>query len=623
MRLPLIVSIVLAAAAATPACADAASSGLDLADGHADVGASDAASDADAAPLTCAACAAPALCLDGHCVAASPCAPGQADVCLDSAHLMTCDPTGQGYVPVACAAGQICFNATCREPICEPGTWFCEGLGARKQCNPSGSGFSTPEPCAGASVCSSGECGQSCELDIKFGAYVGCAFWTVDLDNSTEIYQSPQSPRDTPVALVVSNPGTKDATLSFEWAPGYPGAVADPVVPAGGVRVIEMPAMNLEGSGVAAKAIRFTSSRPVLAYQFNPWATRYSNDASLLLPEPFAGKDYVITTWQGGTNELFLPNAATQRGYFAILATRDGTEVTVNVATATEAGPGFAALPKGGSTTLTLDRGQVVSFEASPQANLLAAPTDLTGSRVQASDPVIVFAGHEAALVGSFTPEFPGEPAPDLCCADHLEEQLLPITFLGKEYLAVKSRSRGSDKDYWRIQAASPNVVITTSPSQPGASNVTLKAVGDFVTVASAASFEVHATGPVQVAQYLVGQAQTDQVIGDPSMILAIPIERFRASYIVATPPDFAESWVTIVQPVGATVSFDGAPVPAGDLTPFGSGAFAYTYRALGPGLHRIEGDEDFGLSAYGYAPATSYGYPAGVRGLSEPPTTP
>ncbi|MEZ4269482.1 MAG: hypothetical protein R3F39_24235 [Myxococcota bacterium] len=619
MRKLTILAIALLASAA---CAEADSAGS----GGLDTGAADASPDArDAASPApdCDACAPPALCLAGHCVAATPCDPGAVDACLDSTHLMTCDPSGQGYVPVACPAAKICFNATCREPICEPGTWFCEGLGARKQCNATGSGFLTPEPCAGASVCSSGECGQSCELDIKFGAYVGCAFWTVDLDNSTEIYQSPQSPRDTPVALVVSNPGTKDATLSFEWAPGFPGSVADPVVPAGGVRVIELPAMNLEGSGVASKAVRVTSSRPVLAYQFNPWATRYSNDASLLLPEPFAGTEYVITTWQDGTNELILPSAATQRGYFAVLATRDGTEVTVHVATATEAGPGFAALPKGGSTTLTLNRGQVVSFEASPQATLFAQPTDLTGSRVLASQPVIVFAGHEAALVGLITPEFPGEPAPDICCADHLEEQLLPVTFLGTDYLAVKSRSRGSEKDFWRIQAAAPNVVVTTHPPQKGAANVTLKAVGDFVEVATTASFEVHASGAIQVAQYLVGQAQTDQVIGDPSMILAIPVERFRASYIVATPPDFAQSWVTIVQPVGASVTFDGAPVPASDLTPFGSGAFAYAYRALGPGLHRVEGTADFGLTAYGYAPATSYGYPAGVRGLSEPQTQP
>jgi hypothetical protein len=621
MRFTSIAVACLSVVALASACADEAAgpSDLDAAAGR-DLAGPDLTSP-DVAVSTCDACAPPAVCLDGTCVAAVACAPGATDACLGSTQIMTCHASGEGYVPVACAVGQICLDGACRNAICEPDSWFCEGLGARKQCNATGSGFRTPEPCAAPSVCSSGQCGQSCELDIKFGAYVGCAFWTVDLDNSTEIYQSPASPRDTPVALVVSNPGTKDATLSFEWAPGFPATVADPVVPAGGVRVIEMPAMNVEGSGIAQKAIRFTSSRPVLAYQFNPWATRYSNDASLLLPEPFAGREYVVATWQDGTNELFLPDAATQRGYFAIVATRDDTQVTVTVAANTEAGPSFPALQKGATTTLTLQRGEVASFEASPPANLFAPPSDLTGSRVVSSDPVIVFAGHEAAVVGDPTPEFPGEPSPDLCCADHLEEQLLPLNLLGQRYLAVKSRSRGGERDHWRIQAAAPNVTITTDPPQKGASGVILATIGAFVEVVTAESFEVSATGPVQVAQYLVGQAQTTKVIGDPSLILAIPVERFRANYIVATPPDFAESWITIIAPIGAQITFDGAPVPAGDFDTFGSGTHGYAYRQLGPGIHRVEGDRDFGLSAYGYAPATSYGYPAGVRGLSEPAT--
>ncbi|MCB9729566.1 MAG: IgGFc-binding protein [Deltaproteobacteria bacterium] len=611
-------AFLLALALAPFGCADGSGGGGAAAD--ADAAGADAAADAgDAAG--CDACAPPAVCLEGSCVAAEACSPGATALCLDSTHLMTCDASGQGYVPRSCGAAKICFQGTCREPICVPGSWVCENLASRKQCNASGSGFLAPETCPGGSACSSGECGQSCDADIKFGSYVGCAFWTVDLDNSTEIYDSPRSPRDTPVALVVSNPGDKDATLAFEWAPGYPGTVADPVVPAGSVRVIEMPPMNLQGTSVARKAIRFTSSRPVLAYQFNPWATRYSNDASLLLPEPFAGNDYVITTWADGTNELIQPTAATQRGYFAVLALRDETQVTVTVATATEAGPGVAALAKGASSTFALQRGEVATFEATPPANFFGPSTDLTGSRVQSDKPVVVFAGHEAALVGIVTPEFPGDPPPDLCCADHLEEQLLPIAFLGKDYLAVKSHSRGGERDFWRIQAAAPGVTVTTVPAQPGANGVTLSAIGDYAQVESKESFEIHATGPVQVSQFLVGQAQTFQVTGDPSLILAIPIERFRASYLVATPPDFAQSWVSIVAPKGAAVTFDGAPLTANDLVPFGSGDWAYAYRELGPGLHRIEADRDFGASAYGYATATSYGYPAGVRGLAELPT--
>ena len=279
------------------------------------------------------------------------------------------------------------------------------------------------------------------------------------------------------------------------------------------------------------------------------------------------------------------------------MAAYDNTTVTFQVTADIQAGGKVSAMKAGGLQSVVLDFGEVLNVEASPET--MTDPVDLSGSTVSADKPIAVFAGHEEAAIGG-------------CCADHLEEQMLPPSILGDHYLAVKTKPRGGEYDYWRIQAIDTEVSIVTDPPIPGAHGQTLQARGDWLEVATDQSFEIAATGKIQVGQYLVSQESTDQVTGDPSLILTVPIERYRDFYVVMVPDGYDSDWVTVIRPAGTTVSTGSGPIANSEFSEIIAG-WEFAYVALEPGIHKFAGDQPFGLVAYGYNSAVSYGYPGGM----------
>jgi hypothetical protein len=578
-------------------------------DGEAPTDGPASANEADAVN-PCGACQPPKLCLEGACVEPAPggCTPESTQGCASETATLTCDPSGQAYVPKACLSNHTCKEGVCVPHPCEPATWFCEGLAGKKQCNPEGTGFLPMEKCPDGQYCTSGSCAIKCEIDPKFGAYVGCAFWTVDLPNYPDFTLSP-TPEDLPHAVVLSNPNQLDAEVTFESPPGIVVNLPSKLIPAGKAVIFEMPVVNVQATGVMLAGIRFTTTRPVLAHQFNPLDNKFSNDASLLLPEPFVGSDYVILTWPTAPIGLVsipgFPAPPSQNGYFTVLAIYDATEVTFQVTANIQAGPKVTAMKAGGVQTVTLQKAEVLNVEAEPTT--LFDPLDLTGSTVSASKPVMVFAGHEEAVISD--PALSGQ---DNCCADHLEEQMFPLSVLGTEYLCVHSPPRGTEPDLWRIQAAEGSVTLTTVPPLGGVNGVSLGKKGDWIEVYTNQSFELVATGKVQVAQYLVSQQHTQDFIGDPSQILAVPRERFRESYVFMVPPGYQKNYATLIKQQATTVTLDGAPLNA-SYKAFGGATWQVAYVELQDGVHRIAGDAPIGLVATGYNVAVSYGYPGGL----------
>ncbi len=554
---------------------------------------------------TCPACEAPKVCANGWCVDPEPggCTPGETRECYGTSRIMTCDPTGQAFSPVDCPSSHKCQNDSCTPVLCVPGQWICEGLTGKKQCNEDGTGFLEVELCGEAEYCSGGKCGSTCSDDPKFGSYLGCAYWTVDLPNWPDPTMNP-TPQDLPHVVIISNPGEFDAEITFEPPPEYTVEVDDNVIPGGGSKIFMMPVMNVDHTGISTKAIRFTSTRPVLVHQFNPWQSVYSNDASLLLPETFLGTEYVVASWPTDARGLSpvpipgmdMPNV---NGFFTVVAIHDDTEVTFTVTGRVAAGPGVDAMEPGDTQTVTLNKGEVLNVEGEPAK--FTEVDDLTGSTVTANKSIMVFAGQESAGIQ-------GD-----CCLDHLEEMMLPKEVLGTDYLAVKSKPRGGEVDLWRIIAAEDNVTLTTDPPLGGVNGVTMAKRGQWVQVATSQSFALHATGKVQVAQYLVSQGATNQGTGDPSLMLPVPAERFRDFYVAGAPPGYAENWLTVIKQAADTVGMAGGTIPQSEFMPIGGSGWEYAYVEVTAGVHKLAGSGPFGLIAYGYGPAVSYGYTGGM----------
>jgi len=68
-----------------------------------------------------------------------------------------------------------------------------------------------------------------------------------------------------------------------------------------------------------------------------------------------------------------------------------------------------------------------------------------------------------------------------------------------------------------------------------------------------------------------------------------------------------------VIRPVGVELLFDGAPLSA-DFTPLAGGVWEYAYVPVTPGAHSLQSGVPFGLIAYGWNNAVSYGYPAGLN---------
>ncbi|MFT7583283.1 MAG: hypothetical protein ACI9MR_004970, partial [Myxococcota bacterium] len=510
--------------------------------------------------------------------------------------------------------------------FCQPGTLSCADLSTPQRCADNGSAWEAQTACTGDERCSSGRCLIACPNDPKFGVFVGCEYWATDLPNYPDPFLSP-TPEDLPWALVVSNPRSVATTVGFEMPANVSYSPADPVIPPKSSRVFEMPSLNVQGTSLRPKGVHVVATGPILVHQFNPWDSRFSNDASVLLPDPILGTEYFVLTWPTSPFETiqlpgFPPPPPNQNGYFTVIGAFDNTEVVFQVTGRVVASGPIPDMQAGSIFVTTINRGDVLSIQADPSSIFTAATEgDLTGSRVTSNKPVAVFAGHEEAVIGMPEPDpFPTDPSEDdgNCCADHLEEQMLPTSLLTGNYIAVKSPLRGPannpEVDYWRIQAVEENVTINTNPPQPGANGVTLARRGDWVEIQSKVSFEINATGRVQVGQYLVSQQVTEDVTGDPSLTLAVPQERFRKDYAFAVPDQGYDAlYVSFVKRVGETVTIDDVAVPQGIFSTVGSGGWEAGFVSISPGVHIASGQARFGLYVYGYSNAVSFGYIGGL----------
>ena len=321
----------------------------------------------------------------------------------------------------------------------------------------------------------------------------------------------------------------------------------------------------------------------------------YSNDASLLLP---------VNAWTGRYfTASYPPRVDTTPplpDFVTIAASRDDTEVTVTPRAAVDAGDGVGALPAGVPSTLALNAGDAVQ--------LFSTTDDLTGSRIESSEPVQVIGGHYCTFVPL-----------DIGSCDHLEESMFPLEALAAEYVvtapAVPSLPDGRVRVV-RIVATEQNTTLSYEPFQLGAT--VLNSPGDHTDIVGTdADFRIIANHKVLVAQLMEGMdAGADT--GDPAMTLAVPVAQYRTDYLFHAPQNYDSLYVNVIAPMTATVMLDG--VALAGFTPIGGtglGVLRHRLDKNGTGSYRIVGDEPFGIDVYGYGVATSFYYPGGLD-LSE-----
>lgn len=543
------------------------------------------------------------------------CDPGEVLDCADDSSVLICDEDGEDATEEACPSSEPnCLENECTDQICVPGTTSCVDDATSQACNSEGSDYLDPVECSAGAVCNDGVCESPCVLGDKMeSSYFGCEYWTLYLDQ----YDDPStgvSENEIPHAVVISNPNDEPTTIYFSaFESGVDFDIDDPVVSAGESRVFEMPRLALDGTGITQRGIFIQSTLPVTAHQFNPPNNDnvYSNDASLLLPTSALGTEYYAMTWPTQSAPCIdgLPCFEPQHGFVTVIATSNGTTTVSIDSTADIAdGDGVNGLTQGDNATYDLEHGDVLNLQALSD-DFDTDANDLTGTFVESDQPVAVFAGHEQAVVGYDSDD-------DSCCADHIEQQMLPLDSWGETYIAPFSPGRTDSKDHWRIMAGEDGVTVNTNPPQPDADGVTLDA-GDFVAFFTDDDFEVEATGKIMVGQILVSQQQTAETIGDPAFVTAVPIERFRDDYLVLIPEGYNKDFITIIRPAGLEVTLDANPITE-TFAAVGDGDFETASIEVDAGVYVLEADEPFGVLAHGLDSAVSYGYPGGLNIVGE-----
>lgn len=580
------------------------------------------------------------------------CTPGDLR-CQADGTVQVCAERGNGWITSACAENQVCIPSqeghVCKDVVCEPGETFCGGSRVYLYaCDSTGTTGCYAESCAVPptdGVCYQGQCVRTCGEGLK--TYLGCEYFAADLDNAfVDCDGVPGGDfcdaANAQYAVVVSNTSATEVanvivTTGVLSEPPAVSGCAEPgdlplpdnfvvagSLPPRGIKIFELPARNINATVKDYLAYRVASNTPISAYQFNPLENVdvFSNDASMLIPTTSVGTEYFAMS-----RVQFNPNL---RGFLTVVAfNHEPTTVAITPTVAMAPGPGVDAIPAGATHTFVLNRFEVLNLEPS------GVYVDLTGSHIKADKPVVVYSGHEAGNAptpfGNCTQQGFCDNSPttacstDLqclgevpCCADHLEQQLFPVSTWGREYLAVRSYPRGDELDVWRVLAAHDGTEVTVVPDFI---EIPVLGRGEWFEFEYGGDFQLVASQPVMLGQFLAGERSRNAGTGDPAFMLTAPTRQLRDSYVFLAPNKYAHDYVSIAVR-NTAARLDGklltavaqdkpglvlvSPIPGTDWT---------AYRIpIEDGVHTLTCPGTCSVMVHGYDQFVSYGYPGGLN---------
>ncbi len=363
-------------------------------------------------------------------------------------------------------------------------------------------------------------------------------------------------------------------------------------------------------------------------------AASHVPSATLLLPVATWGKEHIIVNaWEASADN---PGAQ-------IVASEDGTQVTIHPTNNIEDGMGVLGTAAQVPATYHLDKGQVLQ---------LHQRLELSGSIVTSNKPTSVFGGHECMFI----------PSARWAC-DKALQQLPSFEQWGSEYVGVGYRPRlRNEKEPmpYRIVAARDGTRLEYDPAPPPGAPLTMSA-GEVVTFWSGVgdAFVVRAQDgehPIYMAAHMAGggpppDGAPDALgnlsfkgIGDAEFVNVVPAGQYLSSYSFFADPTYAETSLVIVRAKNRGTFADVWLECAGDLAgwkPVGTrGDYEWTRvdleRRSGPGdafdggvcqtgLHRMRSDGPFTATIWGWARYASYAYPGGMaqRRLVDTPLAP
>lgn len=447
---------------------------------------------------------------------------------------------------------------------------------------------------------------ETCDQASDGKSTVGCRFYAVDMDSHDSVETSQYGIAVANVQLAATANVTIDVKSGGVWGPVAGPQAIGPLQ----LFTFNLPDRHIDDSGVnPGGSYRVTSDIPVVAYQFNPvdGSSSFLSDAAMLYPAAALDTLNRVTAWKS----MYDNTNVFQHSYATVIATVDGTQVTVTPSVVTAAGPGVPQGAPGAPFQISLDEGDVLSVAVQ------SIPDSMTGTKITSNDghPVAVFAGQECALI----PE-------NVCCCDHLEEQLAGVRLWGKHFVSARMpvRNPGApEATLWQIFASEDGTNVTIN-SDPGVTGIPAQQfllnqnqMSEFYVSgpdAEPGDFEVIADKPIAVYGYMVGSENFGSTIGDPAMVAMAPVEQFLPRYVILVPGTWMNDVAVITRPAGAPILLDGAPISALEFNPVANSGYEVARVLVPDGVHVFDGGAvPFGVVIVGYDGWDSYAYLGGT----------
>ena len=416
-------------------------------------------------------------------------------------------------------------------------------------------------------------------------------------------HEGPIAPGDS-VIVFVSDRDPSEPLVVNPW-------LGDTSVPCPGT-VVPATYADKGPSGVGlGSSFHLSTNVPVATTTIYPFggAKSYAPSATLVLPVPtWANEHVLVNGWQATDG---VPAAQ-------IVASEDGTEVTILPKRNVQNGNGLKGGLAGSPLTYQLSRGQFLQ---------IAQAEELTGSFITSNKPTTIFGGHSCAEV----PERWG-------ACDILNQQIPAYQQWGTEYVGVGYRARlGNEHEpvLYRVVAAQDGTLLDYDPAIPAGAPASLSAGESVIFEAGTGdAFVVRtqdAAHPIYLAAYMTGGQQYGSM-GDPEFVNVVPARQYLSSYSFYADPTYENTSLVVVRAKTSGVFDDVWLECAGVLAgwkPVGTrGQYEWVrvdlQRQAGPGdrfgasvcqvgLQRMKSNGPFTATLWGTATYASYAYPGGM----------
>jgi hypothetical protein len=559
-----------------------------------------------------------------------------------------------------CKDGRGCVS-------CVPNTGTCDPTKKNLAtfCDPTGS-YTATFTCDGQ--CDPDGCKSPCSPMMLGTNNVGCDFWSTVTANSVWTDHLNSWDSGLHFGVLLGNTSTEAATIRIsgplkagemsvvlqpsevqavplEWVSDLKGSDwATPWQPESTSQSVNsVPDPMLDPYKARHGAYHIQSSRPIVAYQFNPidgtapylptcpsvadassGCFSYSTDASLLLPwHTLFGASYTVTGYHALHQEPFPAASKTgslDMGDFVAITATQNMHLTLTLR------PGQTVLPWMGSD-MQIDAGQPLGIDMRPAQVLelftpgKSADETLSGAEITSDgQPIQVVSGMGCASI----PLNPGQ-------CGHMEDVVLPKEAFGKEYIVPVLHPPASGDGgavnvklghTIRIQAIADGTALTFEPNMM--TGVTLGR-GEVLEIPNVAvDVRISSTVAFGVTQFVNGRSPypNPPQVGGPNQLTAVASSQFQTSYVFAAAPGF-DNYVAILAPTGGTVTLDGHPILSSQFAAVAASGMSVAHSNLESNnrIHSIVADKPIGIVVYGYTQNASYAYPGGLD-LTHGPVT-